>query len=179
MTVAPRPSLLAIVQAAIDATGASSGWLLRASEEGLQVIAAIGPVGSADPTGTMRLHQGAAGYSVASGQPAALQLQPDDTANEGAGNATGVPTSLLATPCTGDEIEGVLEVADAPSGRFTFDDVEMIALLSDIAGAVLSEDDSRVAAGPSPAELAAGLGSLAERDPARYASVARVISGLL
>lgn len=174
-----RPSLLAIVQAAVDGTGAGSGWLLLASDEHLEVVAAIGAEGASDDIGATRPHQGAAGYALASGQPAALQVRPDDADNFGAGNSPGAPGSLLASPCSDGEVVGVLELADAPGGRFSFDDVETIALLSDIAGALLSETTGTIDPTPSPAELAASFATLARNDPGRYAAFARAVGALL
>ena len=179
MNTAGPPTLLAIVRAAIDATGAESGWLLRASEEGFEVVAAIGGQNAPNPIGETRGHEGAAGYALASGQPAALQVQPDDAANTGAGNSPLSPASLLAVPCSEDEVHGVLELADAPGGRFSFDDVETVALLADVAGAALGESDESAEIPPSPIELSAALTTLASTDPVRYAAFARAFGALL
>ena len=71
-----------------------------------------------------------------------------------------------------------LEVVDAVNGSFTYDDVETITLLAEIAGAALAEGDE-LAAPPSPARLGEALASLSTTDPGRYREVARAVEALL
>lgn len=174
---AQRPTLEAVVRAAVDATGADRGWLLRAESTDLIVAAAVGD-GSATLVGTRRGTVGIAGMVIASGQPAAVRVAPSDVDNHGAGGALGRPKSILAVPCIVDEILGVLEVVDAPGGAFSFDDVEMVAFFADIAGAALSENPS--ASTPlTPTAVAASLSALAASDPRRYAQIARAVEAML
>ena len=172
-----RPALQASVQAAISATGASSGWLLAVGDDQFVVVAASG----ADPRallGSTRRLVGVAGYALGSGQPAAVQIRSGDADNAGAGNSGGEPGSLLAAPCidpaTG-EVGGVLELAGAPAGRFTFDDVETIALISEIAGAALGDVVPPPPSPPSPAALAALLARLEGQDAVRYGAIADLV----
>ena len=174
----PRPTLRAIVQSAVDATGAERGWLLAADGEALVVAAASGDEAAARRVGQRRRPGGVAGFVLSSGQPAALQTRPGDTDNAGAGGADGSPRSILAAPCVAGQVLGVLEVVDAPGGSFSFDDVETVSLLADIAGAALSEA-APADAPPSPARLGEALSALAAADPHRYAEVARAIGVLL
>jgi GAF domain-containing protein len=173
-----RPTFEALVRAAVEATGAERGWLLRLDGNALTVIASFGHPGASDQIGSQRGLVGIAGFVTASSQPAAVRIRPDDADNLGAGGADGVPRSVLAAACGVGEVRGVLEVVDGVGGSFSFDDVETLSLLADIAGAALSEDD-QIAAPPAPAVLAHALDALAGTDAARYAEVARAIEALL
>ena len=179
--ITPRPTLYALVQAAVEATGADRGWLLAITDESdagsFVVAAAFGHGGAASLVGIPRERRGFAGFAFASGQPAALQPRADDVDNFGAGGADGVPRSLLAVPCVANEALGVLELVDAVGGSFGFDDVETASLLADIAGAALAEPMSTWEP-PSPERLAVLLSSLAMRDPSRYAEVARFVEAM-
>lgn len=176
-----RPTLIAVVSAAVEATGATRGWLLRADDErgDFVVTAAVDGDGSTvlDLLGTRRDRRGVAGFVLASGQPAAVKPGRDDRDDDGAGGADGVPAALLVAPCHADEVMGVIELVDPPSGSFSFDDVETVTLLSEIAGAALGET-APVSAPPSPAELGRRLATLAADDPTRYAEIARVVEAL-
>lgn len=178
MSATPRPTLQALVRAALDVTGAERGWLLSADGDALVVAAAGGDNGAAQRIGQRRQAGGVAGFVLSSGQPAAVQTRPGESDNEGAGGADGAPRSVLAAPCIAGEVLGVLELVDAPGGSFSFDDVETVSMLADIAGAALSET-AEAQAPPSPARLADALTSLAAADPPRYADVARAIGALL
>jgi GAF domain-containing protein len=179
MTDTIRPTYLALVRAAVEATGAERGWLLRIEGDALRVVAAVAPDGEAvPPPGTDRPAEGIVGFVAASGQPAAVLPRPGDLANHGAGGASGVPRSVLAAPCGATDVVGVIEVVDADAGAFSFDDVEVVSLLADIAGAALAEGDTGFHP-PPPARLADGLSRLSSSDPSRYAEVARAVEALL
>lgn len=173
-----RPTYLAIIRAAVEATGADRGWLLRVEQDRLAVVAAYGDPAASGRVGTLRPVAGIAGHVAASGQPAAIRTRPGDLDNTGAGGADGVPHSILAAPCEVDDLVGVLEVVDAVAGSFTYDDVETLTLLAEIAAAALVEGDE-LAAPPSPLRLAEALASLSATDPARYREVARAVEALL
>lgn len=128
-----RPTYQALVDAAVDVSGAARGWLLRLDGDGLVVTAAAGGERANDRVGIRRPLEGTAGYVAISGQPAALQIRGEDEANRGAGGSDDLPNSILAAPCGADEVLGVLEVVDAASGSFGFDEVEVVSLLADIA----------------------------------------------
>ena len=99
---ATHPAYQAIVEAALAATNASSGWLLAAAGDDDLVVKAIGgPARGAIAIGSPVASQGAKAFVLASGQPAALMPQPSDTANRHAGGAAGLPGSVLAVPCGG------------------------------------------------------------------------------
>ena len=84
------------------------------------------------------------------------------------------PVSVLAVPCVAEEARGVLELVDAVGGAFSFDDVETTSLLAEVAAAALAELLPAWEP-PAPERLTVLLASLARRDPARYAEVARFI----
>ena len=178
---ATRPAYQAIVDAAINATGASSGWLLADQEEqGLYVLATAGQAAAHQQIGTTIPAQGAKAYVLAAGQPTALLPQPGDTANADGGGAPGIPPSLLAVPCGDDDIVAVLEVSGKPDGAtFGFEDIAALSGLASVAAAMVLERDDAVRAVASPGQLAAELDNLAQRLPARYEHVARVIEALL
>ena len=175
-----RPTLRAVVQAAVEATGAERGWLLAAAADDLTfvVAAAYGKPDAAALIGPSRARRGIAGFVFGSGQPAAVQLRTGDGAdNEGAGGFTGVPAAVLAVPCGADEVRGVLELVNPQSGAFGFDDVDTASLLADIAGAALGEEQPSWQP-PTPEQLGSSLAALAQRDPARYSEVARLIEAI-
>ena len=175
-----RLTYQAIVDQALRTTGASTGWLLAVTNDGLRVTATAGLAAERDLIGTESPATGAQGYVLSSGQPAALMPQPSDAANNGAAGFDGVPTSVLALPCGDDSAVGVLELAEKPGASpFTFDDIEALATLASVAGAALMEEQDAPLDVVSPAELAVELEHLARRDPRRYADAARLIELLL
>ena len=184
---ATRPTYQAIVDAALSATGATSGWLLADAEDGLAVIATGGQAAShqqeegnprhPEPAGQP---QGAKAYVLAAGQPTALLPQPGDVANADGGGAPGIPLSLLAVPCGEDDIVGVLEISGKPRGAsFDFDDIAAVSGLAQVAAAALVEQQDVSVAVTPPGQLGAELTALSQRSPARYASVARVVEALI
>lgn len=178
---ATRPAYQAIVDAALNATGAASGWLLADQEEhGLSVLATAGQAATHQQVGATIQPQGAKAYVLAAGQPTALLPQPGDTANADGGGAPGIPPSLLAVPCGDDDIVAVLEVSGKPGGAtFGFEDINALSGLAQVAAAMVLERNDAVRAVASPAQLAAELDNLAQRLPARYEHVAQVIEALL
>jgi GAF domain-containing protein len=180
MTASVRPTYQAIVDQAMAATGASTGWLLRSTDDGLVVAATAGKATAGNLLGEGVIPTGAQGYVLSSGQPVALMPPPNDPANDGAAGFPGVPTSVLAAPCGDESVLGVLELADKSAAKpFTFDDIETASALAVIAGAAMTEDDGTALDVVSPAELAAELQRLASESPRRYADTARMIESLL
>lgn len=174
--------LAAIAEAAVGASGASQGWLLRLADGQLRVVAAAGDR-PGDAVGiTVPADRGPAGFAVASGQPLATVPRPDDDRfTVGVAAALGVrAASVLCVPCPTDEgVLGALEVIDKrEGGSFSIDDVELVTLLGGIAGAALAETDGAVSVA-APEELAAELRQLATADPGRYASIASIVGALL
>ena len=172
--------LQAVLGSASEVTGAPLGWLVVPGDGGLEVVAAVG---SAELMGaTVAADAGTAAYVLASGQPVAMVPRPDDPgADGGVAALVGVrPTSVLCVPCThDDEVLGVLELVDkVGGGAFSFDDVELVTVLANVAGAALASGsagrDVR-----SPEELFADLRQLAASDPAGYIGVASVLEALL
>lgn len=175
-----RPVARALVEAAVSASGADQGWLLAAHADGLRVLAAFGGTDPGSLLETVVAIDGARGLAVSSGHPAALQPPAGDRSNEGAGGAEGTPGAVLAAPCNHEDVVGVLEVVRARGAEaFTFDDVEIIALLGEIGGAVIAADDGGSAEVTPPARLSQELIALAQTDAQRYADVARVVEALL
>ncbi len=176
---APRPVLQTIVAEAIAGTGARAGWLLH-RDGGRYVVAAFAgeDVASSTSLGDEVELRGARGYSVASGQPAALVPQSDDQSNDGVGGYLGVPPSLLVAEAG----EGLvlLELAAKRDGSaFTFDDIDVASSLAEVAAAAVQEVRQERAEPPPPARLAAELHALAARDEQRYRDVAALVVGLL
>lgn len=177
---ATRPTYQAIVDAALSATDATSGWLLADDDDGLVIVATAGQAATHQQLGARIMPQGAKAYVLAAGQPTALMPQPGDTANADAGGAAGIPPSLLAVPCGEDEIVGVLEVSGKPAGaNFGFDDIASLSGLATVAAAALLEQADVATAVASPGQLGNELAALAERSPARYADVARIVEALI
>ena len=175
-----RPTYQALVDAAIEATHALSGWLLADEPAGLRVMATAGAAGANFAIGTLVSAEGAKAFVLASGQPTALLPQGGDTANANAGGALGTPGSVLAVPCGDEEVIGVLEVSGRADGSaFGFDDIEALAGLAHVASAALMEQDDASPDIASPAQLANEIEALARRNPARYAKLATVIEALL
>lgn len=175
----------AVVEAATDATGAACGWLLALEGDHLVVEAAYGTANDAALIGRHVPIAGTRGYVVTSNQPAALRPNPADQADLGAGGYDGVPSSIVAVPCTGDLASGVLEIAAPLSDTgFGIDDVEIVGLLASIAAAAL--DDARAAgakaaasATPPPAAMGLLFERLSASDPALYRDLAAMVSSLI
>ena len=177
---ANHPAYQAIVDAALEATDANSGWLLGVTDDGFRVMAIGGPGRGSIEVDAVVPSEGARGYVLASGQPASLIPQPTDTANLHAGGAAGLPTSLLAIPCGDAEVVGVLEVSGKSDGAgFGFVEIESLTGLAHVASALLDEQDDVVREVPSVEQLSRELHELSQRSPARYASLAAVIEALL
>jgi hypothetical protein len=179
MTELARPLLQTIIDEALAASGARCGWLLHNTNEGF-VVVAIGRDGI-EPVVGLGAHipvKGARGYTLASGQPAALMPRPDDHSDEGIGGYPGVPPSFLVAEAGDGTV--LLEVAAKRDGSgFTFDDIDTVASLAQVAAAALEEQQSETVEVPSPASLAAELSDLAGRDLRRYREVAALVRGLL
>ncbi len=180
MTLPHSRVLDEIVDAAVEVTAASAGWVLMIQGNELVVVAAAGGKSPGSRVGQRIPVSGTAGLVAMSGHPAAIESPPSDTSNVGAGGLDGNPAGVLAAPCGDEDVLGVLEVA-RPEGSapFTFDDIEEVTLLARIAGAALDELDDSGAAVPSAPHLSAELTELAERNPARYAAIARMIDAVL
>jgi len=173
-----RPTYHAIVQAAVEATGSTGGWLLAVDDGSFTVLAVYGHDGASDRVGGRVGADGAAGFVATSGQPAAMQISTGDVDNDGAGGGVGTPSAILAVPCGTEEVIGVVELVDPVGGAYSFDDVEVVSMLADVAGAAMTETGAGPTA-PSPAALSRGLERLAASDAGRYAAVARAVESLL
>jgi GAF domain-containing protein len=181
VSAAPEPIFQALVDAAVNGTGGTDGWILARRDGALEVVATSGS--SAVALGTrLPADAGTAGFVVGSGQPIALAPRPGAELTSGLDRIIGrEPKSIVAVPCESDDgVIGVLEVIDkARGGSFTFDDVELATLLAGIAGVALQELSAPRARVPDPGELAGELRRLAETAPTRYAAVATVLSALI
>lgn len=183
MVRTPHATLQAITEAAAEATAASHAWLLALDGDGLVAIVAVGTDAGQAAGHVIRAGEGSTGYVLASGQPLALQPRPGD-AHPWADQhplLRRVPRSILAVPCeAADGLVGVLELVDAVSGSFSFDDVEVVGLLGSIAGAALAEGMRH---GPRdvahPDQLGRELAQIFADDPSRYARIAVVLEALL
>lgn len=182
MPEAPSSILQSVLRAAVDATGATQGWVLATAGDELVVRATFGTgpdlVGARVP-----MHSGFAGYVASSGQPLAMSPRRDDErGGQGIAAIVGThPGSVLAVPCgTDDAVHGVLELVEKHGGGpFSFDDVELATLLAGIAGSVLEANDAPGAEVPSPGDLGDDLAHLAAADPQRYAALATFLTAVL
>ena len=168
----------AIARAVLDATGAAAAWVVVAGPTGEPVVAAVAGRSSAT-VGSPAPAAGSAVLAISSGMPAARTFSSDDATGNGAAGLDEHPGSVLTVPFGEPGGGGAIEVA----GRavpFTIDDIEVVSLLADVAGAAAAESTEPVgAAGPSPDELAGELRALAVHDPRRYRDVAAVIGAML
>lgn len=178
-----RAVLQAITTAAVDVTGAEQGWLLLRDGELLRVLAAAGTSTGPPLEATTPVEQGTAGFVISSNQPMAIAPKGDDPRfAEGVTAMLGRrPVSVLAVPCgTEDSVLGVLELVDKVGGTsFSFDDVELATLLGGLAGVALQNGPDTRALPATPTQLAGALERLQREDPARYATVAGVVTVLL
>lgn len=168
-----RPVLTATIRAALAATGAPCGWIVRQTNGALSVIAVAGD--SRATVGQVVSSDSPAALAIATGQPASRSIAPDDATARGAGGADGVPSWLLTVP-VGDG-DAALELAK-PSGATAFgiDDIEIVSLLADIAETALDATSSPV---PDPEALAGELRRLYLADATRYAVVAAALNSML
>lgn len=168
-----RPVLSAIIRAALDATGATSGWIVHQSSATPVVVAVGGDTQAV--IGRPLLPGSPAALAIATGQPASRSIAADDASAHGAGAARDMPGWLLTIPV--GTSAGALELAKPPGVEgFSIDDVEIVSLLADVAEAALDEAPNAV---PTPDELAGELRRLHVADPGRYAVVAAALSSLL
>ncbi len=179
---APNAPLQALVRAAVEATGATAGWLLEREREELVVRAAHAEhpgrlIGRRVPV------SGTAGFVVSSSQPLALSnVSADERFAPSSDDAVlHAANSVISVPCSDeDETRGALEVFDKVGGAsFSYDDLELVTLLADIAGPMLAHTGDAGLAVPEPHELADALNRLAVSNPVRYAALAALISALL
>jgi hypothetical protein len=168
--------LHAVLRAAIEATAADLGWVVARRGDDHRVLVALGGDRPGDLVGHVVGAGSPAAACIATGQPAARRLRGDEASAQGAAGATGVPAALLTVPCA--DAPAAIELARLTGDGFGIDDIELVTILADIAGAALDEDDP-TASLPSPDELAAELRRLHTADRSRYSLVARVVSTLL
>jgi GAF domain-containing protein len=180
--VPPNPILHAVLGSAIDATGATLGWLLATDGDQL-VVRAIAGADQQFVGAQVSAHSGFAGYVASSGQPLAMSPRGDDERGaEGVAALVGTrPGSVLAVPCGTDEaVLGVLELVEKFGGvPFSFDDVEVATLIAGIAGVALGAEDATATEVPAPRELGDALARLAVTDATRYAALATFLGTVL
>lgn len=183
MMATTDPVLQALVDAAVNGTGGTDGWLLARRGEVLEAVAASGPSAVTALGLTLPADAGTSGFVASSGQPIALVPRPGGTTLTSAVAALvgKKPLSVLAIPCESDEgVAGALEVIDkVGGGSFSFDDVELATILAGIAGVAMQEAVAPQARVPGPQQIAAELARLAETAPNRYAAVASAVSALI
>lgn len=179
MTYIARPLLQTIVDEALATSGARCAWLLHQTD-GEFVVAAIASDGvdQAQGVGETVEVRGARGYTLASGQPTALMPRPDELSDEGVAGYPGVPPSFLVAEAGEGSV--VLEVAAKRDGNgFSFDDIDAVASLAQVAAVAVGEQYEDTLDVPTPAALGAELRDLAGRDGDRYREVATLLRGLL
>ncbi|MEE9415349.1 MAG: GAF domain-containing protein [Acidimicrobiales bacterium] len=136
----PTECLSAVIDAAVTATGATSGWILRLASDDFVVEAVSGAQPSERFVELHRPLDGTAGYAASSLQPTAIRTRWCDDSNNGAGGFDGIPPCILAVPfLQQQEAVVVLELAAPASVSFSFDDVELVGLLARVAAACLAE----------------------------------------
>ena len=175
------PVLSTVLGLAASAMSAAAAWVVAVVGDGrLAVVAAAGAAAGREGR-PVPADTGSAAYATSSGQPLAVAPRPGDDLGATAPPVIGrQPSAVLSVPCDVDgTVVGVLELVDKPDGgRFTFDDVEVVTMLAEVAAAALARS-GRGPAVATPDELADGLARLAEDDPVRYAAVAAAIEALL
>jgi GAF domain-containing protein len=166
MVVSSSPVLDAVVRVAMEATGAERARLVARDARGerLEVVAGSGGDAGWRPAAADVASTGAIGYVMATGQPQILS-------HPGA--------SSLCTPCIcQDEVVGALELADTHHGPgFSFEDLEVAGLLAGVAAEAIVARWAVPTIEPGP--LTADLRRVALADPGRYATIARLVQGLL
>jgi GAF domain-containing protein len=188
MQVPPRTAQV-VCESAVDATAATVGWLGIVDGDDVVVVAASAD--DATLAASMVGHRlvgrtGSVGFVLQSGQPMAVQPAGRSTSGSAGDEPAEVllgraPLSLLCVPCSGaTDAVGVLQVLDkAGGGAFSFDDVEVVTLLGSVMGAAFLDAGNIVDDVPVPGRLTSELTGLADADPARYATVARIVDSLL
>ncbi|CAN5125211.1 hypothetical protein BH23ACT9_BH23ACT9_13940 [soil metagenome] len=177
------PVLVAILAAATQAVGAHGGLMLRIEDRLLRVVATAGGVPRDVLHEPISAGEGVAGYVAASGQPLVLSADSaDPRLGEGTASLLGHnPESVLAVPVEGQgRMLGVIELIDAVDADFGVEDTEQAMLHAAVAAVALA--DPRLLGTPDvpdPAELAAELRRLENADPARYATVATILTALV
>jgi len=180
---APDSVLQAVITAAVEASGALDGWIASALEAELTIVAAAGEAAT-DLVGRSLPARGcSARFVIDSGQPVALTPHGDtDEVGRAVMGLTGrQPSSILSAPCSaGGRIVGAIELVDKAGGdRFSFDDLEIVALLAGIAATAIIDARHAGPDHPSADVLAAGLHSLSIADPTRFSTVAGILAALL
>jgi hypothetical protein len=170
--------LHAVLEAAVAATGAGAGWVADTRGHPWSVVATAGDAarlhGIQWPTG------GVVSFVVESDQPAALIPRAGVELTADVEAALGHrPTALLVVPCSASAGPvAALGLADKAGGAaFSFDDLELTALLGPIIGAALVTAGAPTV--PEPAAVAAALVRLSNTNPERYQRVALALTVLL
>jgi GAF domain-containing protein len=170
--------LNAVLEAAVAATGAGAGWVVDTRRQPWGVVATAGNAahvhGIAWPT------DGVVGFVIGSDQPAALIPRPGIVLTADVEAALGHrPTAVLVVPCSASAGPvGALGLVDkAGGGPFSFDDLELTALLGPIAGVALAT--ASPSAVPEVAVVANALVRLSTTNPERYERVALALTVLL
>lgn len=184
--VQARPTLEAICATTIEATTASTAWLMEL-DDGELVIVAASCTDAAFAASLLGRRfpptEGTAAMVLQSGQPVALQPGSASAASDAVATAVlgRQPASTVCVPCADEErVLGVLQLVDrADGGPFGFDDLELLSMLGTVAGASLLESGGGMLSAPTPESLGSDLARLAEVDPNRYAALARVIEVML
>jgi hypothetical protein len=182
--VAGDPLLAAILTAAADATQAGRGWMFAVAGDQIHVVAGHGP-GASSRVGAKGPRQfGWAGFVVGTRQALAIVPSPDDPRFLGdlVADRVARPASLLCFPCTYQGVAvGALQLEDKAGGApFVLDDIELVTILTEIAGAAIADmGDIEAALPPSAEDLGAELVNLAGTHPARYHAVATIVDELL
>lgn len=172
MSEAGDAVLQSVAQAALEATGSSSGRIVAREDDALRVVAAVGDDAAGALGSDVAPESETVGYVLASGQPVSLAPSPDGPSRE---------TTVLCVPClAGQDVVGALELVDKVGGdAFPLHEQRLATLLGGVAGAAIASGAGPRQTVASPAELGTELTALSQTDPARYAVVAQVIGSLL
>jgi GAF domain-containing protein len=172
------PVLSSLLEALAGATGARIAWVADTRAEPWTVVEWVG--GDPPPPATPWPPGGVVAFVVESDQPAALVPRPGVELTADVEAVLGRrPSAVLVVPCAADAgTVGAVGLADKDGGGpFSFDDIELAALLGPVAAAAVV--GARRDGAPSPAALADGLRDLAAANPARYRRVAAAVAALL
>lgn len=190
MTTPSNAVLVALAEAALDATGAAAAWIVvprtadgSDGDSDLDVVVVAGAAVVAPGAAVSSSTASGAAYVLTSGQP--LAVRPAGTGpvlDTDHPLVAAAVTSVCAVPCDApDGVVGVLELVDKADARaFTIDDVEVVAMLARVAAvALLADDEPAPHDVPDPAAISVELTRLQTNDPILYRRTAHLVTALL
>ena len=143
------PVLMAIVRAAVNATGATVGWLAALDDDALRVVAAAGTDAPVDLVDARVAAGGAARSCSRPANPwrSSRGVTTPSSRKVSRPRSESCPHRCCVCRAVTIRCWAALELIDKDGGgSFSFDDIEIATLLAGIAGAALSSDATRCGA---------------------------------